>query len=68
MAPIKIKQKTQQRVFHQIPKYNGYGTDEDSLLNCKILIPLIKDNTQNYAPGRVKNATNVFINDKYLEV
>jgi len=66
MEPIRVKQNQPPKVYHQTPPYNGYGTEEDSLLNCKTLIPRLRDSTQNYVPARVKNVSNSFKNDKHI--
>lgn len=66
MEAIRVKQNPPQKILHQTPVYNGYGSDEDSLLNCKILIPRLRDSTQNYVPARVKNVTNTFKSDKHI--
>ena len=37
MESIKLKVNPKQNIIHPIPPYNGYGTEEDSLLNVKYL-------------------------------
>ena len=37
MESIKLKTNPKQNIIHPIPPYNGYGTEEDSLLNVKYL-------------------------------
>ena len=66
MESIKLKKNPPERVIHQIPPNNGYGSEEDSLLNCKVLIPRLRDSTQTYVPPRVKNVSNVFRSFKHI--
>ena len=66
MTKIPVKQNPPQQIFHQVPPYNGYGSEEDSLLNTKIIIPRLRDSTQNYVPARVKNVTLSYKNDKHI--
>ena len=37
MESIKLKTNPKQNIIHPIPPYNGYGTEEDSLLNVEYL-------------------------------
>ena len=37
MESIKLKTNPKQNIIHPIPPYNGYGTEEDSMLNVKYL-------------------------------
>lgn len=39
MEPIKVKRNPPQNIIHPIPPYNGFGSEEDSLLNVKYLDP-----------------------------
>ena len=39
MQPIKVKRNPPQRVIHPIPDYNGFGSEEDSLMNVFYLDP-----------------------------
>ena len=34
---IKLKTNPKQNIIHPIPPHNGYGTEEDSMLNVKYL-------------------------------
>ena len=37
MESIKLKTNPKQNIIHPIPPHNGYGTEEDSMLNVKYL-------------------------------
>ena len=37
MESVKVKKNPPQKIIHPIPPYNGFGTEEDSLLNVKYL-------------------------------
>ena len=39
MVPIKVKRNPPQKVIHPIPPHNGFGSEEDSLLNVYYLNP-----------------------------
>ena len=58
MEPIKSKhQYKEQRVIHPIPPYNGYGTEEDSLINV-FHLDIQNKNKERYA--------NRFKKDKHI--
>ena len=39
MEAIKVKRNPPQNIIHPIPPHNGFGSEEDSLLNVKYLDP-----------------------------
>ena len=57
MESIKIKTNPKQNIIHPIPPYNGYGTEEDSLLNVKYL---------NFQYKVHENYVNIFKRDKHI--
>ena len=57
MESIKIKTNPKQNIIHPIPPYNGYGTEEDSLLNVKYL---------NFQYKVRENYVNKFKRDKHI--
>lgn len=61
MVPIRMKKNPPNKVFHQIPPYNGYGTEADSLRNVYELIPLNKESGPSVIiPPRLVNVTGMF--------
>jgi len=60
MVPIRMKKNPPNKVIHQIPPYNGYGTEEDSMKSVYELIPLHKDTNTVFLPSRLKNITSMF--------
>jgi hypothetical protein len=61
MVPIRMKKNPPNKVFHQIPPWNGYGTEEDSLRNVFELIPLPKEKGPTLViPHRLSNITGMF--------
>jgi hypothetical protein len=61
MVPIKMKKNPPNKVFHQIPAYNGYGTEEDSLRSVYELIPMQKETGPTVIiPPRLNNITGMF--------
>ena len=61
MIPIKVKRNPPQRVIHPIPSHNGFGSEEDSLLNVFYLNPAGKIH-EYYTPKDLilGNYVNVF--------
>ncbi len=56
-----MKKNPPNKVFHQIPPYNGYGSEEDSLRNVYELIPLPKESGPTVViPHRIGNITSMF--------
>ena len=57
MESIKLKTNPKQNIIHPIPPYNGYGTEEDSLLNVKYL---------NFQYKTREHYVNKFKRDKHI--
>jgi Ca2+-binding EF-hand superfamily protein len=55
-VPLKVKQPKKNLKYQPVPKYNGYGTEEDSMVSVNSLIPK--------APK--KNEQKIFKNDMHI--
>ena len=56
MNPVKIKRNPAQKVIHPIPKHNGIGSEEDTLLSVYFLRPT----------ARIKDMNKMFKSDKHV--
>ena len=57
MESVKVKKNPPQKIIHPIPPYNGFGTEEDSMLNVKYL---------NIGNKNIENYVDAFKRDKHI--